>query len=87
MYFLNKKNNRMSAYIEIPNLYDEALKAKLNGDLEKAAKLFVQCHNLYQTAELPVFSESIKQKGEDAYYQYKSISSYVKDIDDIIQGE
>ncbi len=30
----------MSAYIEIPYLYNEAMKAKRNGDLKKAANLF-----------------------------------------------
>ncbi len=79
----------MDAYFEIPYLYEEAMKAKTNGDLKKAANLFLQCHNLYQNAELPIFSEEIKQKGEDSLSQYQHISNNdhdENDFDNIIYG-
>tara|TARA_B100000674_G_scaffold25616_1_gene17935 strand:+ start:1335 stop:1823 length:489 start_codon:yes stop_codon:yes gene_type:complete len=68
----------MSAYIEIPYLYNKAMKSKRNGDLKKASKLFLQCHNVYQNAELPMFSSEIKEKGEDSIIQYRKINTQTK---------
>jgi hypothetical protein len=79
----------MSANIKIIYLYDEAIKAKTNGDFKKAANLFLQCHNLYQNAELSMFSKEVKQKGEDSKIHYRQISNNHLDenkFDNIIYG-
>jgi len=79
----------MSAYFEIPFLYDQAMKAKTDGDLIKAANLFIECNNLYECAELNVFCDEVKQKGGDAINQYHQIASKYDDdseFDNIIYG-
>ncbi len=65
----------MNEYIKIPQLYDDAIKAQKEGDLKKAANLFLKCYNLYQNSELPVFNKEIKQKGENSKKYYKQITN------------
>lgn len=65
----------MSEYFDIPDLYDRAMEAKNKGHFQLAANLFLDCHKLYQTAELPVFIAEVFNKGDDSYEQYKQICS------------
>jgi hypothetical protein len=78
----------MSTNNSIIDLYDQAMEAKTNGNIRKATKLFKRCHFAYQKADLSMFSQEVKRKGEDAYSQYRQFSYGLDEdeFDNIIYG-
>lgn len=59
--------------VNIEYYYEQGSKALKEKNFELAANFFKKCYETYEDAEFPVFSNKIKEIGEDAFEKYNEI--------------